>query len=55
MSAVGKTCPYCQTPVKPGEAVVFCSACSIPHHQQCWTEAEGVLHSVAGDRLLGYR
>jgi uncharacterized RDD family membrane protein YckC len=41
MSAVGKTCPYCQTPVKPGEAVVFCSACSIPHHQQCWTEGGG--------------
>lgn len=39
--AVGKTCPYCQTPIKPGESVVYCSACSIPHHQQCWTESRG--------------
>ena len=39
--AVGKTCPYCQTPIKPGESVVYCSACSIPHHQQCWTEGRG--------------
>lgn len=41
MSFVGKTCPYCQTPIKPGEGVIFCSACSIPHHQQCWTESGG--------------
>lgn len=39
--AVGKTCPYCQTPIKPGEGAVYCSACSIPHHQQCWTEGCG--------------
>ncbi|NLG32455.1 MAG: hypothetical protein GX550_02945 [Syntrophomonadaceae bacterium] len=38
---IGKTCPYCQTPIKPGESVVFCSACSIPHHQQCWNEGMG--------------
>ena len=40
-AVIGKTCPYCQTPIKPGESVVFCSACSIPHHQQCWDEARG--------------
>jgi hypothetical protein len=38
---IGKTCPYCQTPIKPGESVIFCSACSIPHHQQCWNEGMG--------------
>jgi len=38
---IGKTCPYCQTPIKPGEAVVFCSACSIPHHRECWNEGRG--------------
>ena len=38
---IGKTCPYCQTPIKPGEPVVFCSACSIPHHQECWNEGRG--------------
>lgn len=39
--AVGKTCPYCQTPIKPVEDVVYCSSCSIPHHQQCWNEGQG--------------
>ncbi|HHV16063.1 MAG TPA: DnaJ domain-containing protein [Gelria sp.] len=39
--AIGKTCPYCQTPIKPGEQVVFCSACSIPHHLECWNEGRG--------------
>ena len=38
---IGKTCPYCQTPIKPGETVVFCSSCSIPHHQECWNEGRG--------------
>lgn len=36
---VGKTCPYCQTPIQPGEPVVFCSACAIPHHRECWEES----------------
>ena len=35
---VGKTCPYCQFPVKPGEASVICSACGLPHHARCWEE-----------------
>lgn len=41
IDVIGKTCPYCQTPIKPGEAVVFCSACSIPHHRECWNEGGG--------------
>ncbi|MHB0935561.1 MAG: RING finger protein [Armatimonadota bacterium] len=35
---VGKTCPYCQTPIKPGAAVSVCSACEMPHHAECWQE-----------------
>lgn len=35
---VGKTCPYCQTPIKPGVAVSICSACGMPHHAECWQE-----------------
>jgi len=35
---VGKTCPYCQTPIKPGAAVSICSACGMPHHAECWQE-----------------
>ncbi len=38
---IGKICPYCQTPIKPGESVVFCSACSTLHHRQCWNEGRG--------------
>jgi len=41
IDVIGKTCPYCQTPIKPGEAVAFCSACSIPHHRECWNEGGG--------------
>ncbi len=39
--AAQKTCPYCQTPIQPGEQVVFCSACAIPHHRECWEESQG--------------
>ncbi|MHB0935559.1 MAG: RING finger protein [Armatimonadota bacterium] len=35
---VGKTCPYCQTPIKPNAAAVVCSACEMPHHAECWQE-----------------
>jgi len=40
-AVIGKTCPYCQTPIKPGEQFVLCSMCGIPHHQQCWNENRG--------------
>ena len=35
---VGSNCPYCQTPIKPGVAVVICPSCRIPHHQECWRD-----------------
>jgi|GEM_PF-2098672 len=35
---IGKTCPYCQTPIKPGAPAVVCSACGMPHHTECWQE-----------------
>jgi len=37
-TVIGKTCPYCQTPIKPGAPVVVCSACGMPHHTECWQE-----------------
>ena len=40
-SSVGKTCPYCQTPIKPGGQVTICSACGMPHHAECWQENHG--------------
>ncbi|MHB9108411.1 MAG: RING finger protein [Armatimonadota bacterium] len=35
---VGKTCPYCQTPIKPNVEIVTCPRCGIPHHRECWEE-----------------
>jgi uncharacterized RDD family membrane protein YckC len=40
-NTTGKTCPYCQTPIKLDETVIVCSGCGIPHHQQCWDECKG--------------
>jgi len=37
----GKTCPYCQQPVKPGDEIVLCGSCGIPHHKVCWDENGG--------------
>ena len=35
---VGKVCPYCQMPIKPGALVLKCPICGIPHHNECWRE-----------------
>jgi len=40
-SYVGKTCPYCQTPLKPHDQVVVCPDCRMPHHQDCWEDNGG--------------
>ena len=40
-SATGKSCPYCQFPLKEQDAIVVCSECAMPHHQECWTENRG--------------
>lgn len=38
---VGKTCPYCRFPIKPGEQVYVCPACKVIHHADCWRENQG--------------
>ncbi len=40
-SNIGKTCPYCQFPLKADSEVVVCAACRIPHHRECWQENGG--------------
>lgn len=40
-SYIGKTCPYCQFPIKKDSEAVKCSACKVPHHQECWEENGG--------------
>jgi hypothetical protein len=55
-SSVGKTCPYCQFPIKQGSEVLECANCKIPHHEDCWEEnggcttfgCQGVFNSVRG-------
>ncbi len=38
---IGKTCPYCQFPLKADSEVVKCPACKVPHHKECWQENGG--------------
>ena len=38
---IGKTCPYCKTPIAEDDTVVFCSVCDMPHHLECWKDNEG--------------
>lgn len=38
---IGKICPYCKTAFKPGDDIVLCSACDMPHHKDCWIENQG--------------
>lgn len=35
---IGKVCPYCRTAMQPGEQVVVCPECKVPHHAECWQE-----------------
>ena len=37
----GKICPFCKTEFKPGDDIVVCSDCDMPHHKDCWVENQG--------------
>lgn len=37
----GKTCPYCQSPIKEGTSLIVCPHCEMPHHYECWRENGG--------------
>ena len=41
MGIVGKTCPYCQYPIKDAGTAFICPLCGIPHHRECWEENDG--------------
>ncbi len=32
----GYTCPICHQPFQPGDDVVACPDCGLPHHRACW-------------------
>ena len=34
----GKTCPFCQFPIKHESDIYVCPECIIPHHLECWQE-----------------
>lgn len=38
---IGKTCPYCKTPLTEGDTVVVCGVCDMPHHLSCWQDNRG--------------
>ncbi len=38
---VGKKCAYCMTDLTAHDEVLFCGACGIPHHEDCWNENGG--------------
>ncbi len=38
---IGKTCPFCQFPIKQDSETILCSSCQIPHHRECWLENGG--------------
>lgn len=38
---IGKTCPYCKTPLTENDTVVFCNTCDMPHHLSCWQANQG--------------
>lgn len=37
----GKTCPYCQSPLKKNADAIICSSCGTPHHKECWDDNKG--------------
>ena len=41
VSMIGKTCPYCQFPIKQDSEAVQCQGCEVPHHRECWEENGG--------------
>ncbi len=38
---IGKTCPYCQFPIKRVDDLLVCPDCKQPHHPECWEENDG--------------
>ncbi len=39
--AIGATCPVCQSPIGPEEAIIVCPGCQQVHHRECWSEVGG--------------
>lgn len=37
----GKTCSYCQSPIKEGTSLIVCPHCEMPHHYECRRENGG--------------
>ena len=47
-------CPYCQSEILPGDDVIYCEQCNIPHHTACWNENKGcTTYGCTGHR--GYK
>jgi len=52
---IGKTCPYCQYPIKPAASVKVCPSCGIAHHNECWQQNGGcTTFGCTGQRSVRY-
>ncbi len=38
---IGKTCPFCQFPLKTDSDCLHCPSCKVPHHRDCWEQNGG--------------
>lgn len=38
---VERSCPFCKTHIREGDAVKICPSCGTVHHEECWIENKG--------------
>lgn len=59
---LGKTCPFCQFPIKNDLEGLICSECKTPHHRECWEQngecttygCNGYTYRPANEFSIGY-
>jgi len=51
---MGYICPYCQTPIQPGQPVRYCPACQTPHHTACWQQRGGCSAQACQGKEIQY-
>lgn len=49
---IGKTCPYCQFPIKNQDDLLICPDCKQPHHADCWKENDGCTTFSCGCKTI---
>lgn len=50
---VGRSCPYCRFPLKPGQSISTCRECRAVHHLECFVENGGcAINGCAGQAAV---